>query len=256
MDVRVIAVMNQKGGVGKTTTSVNLSHALARSGQRVAVLDMDPQGQAGISLGFDNKRAGMDAVLLDSAAIDEVKVTARERLDLVVAGDRLANFEQVKEDGVQRGYRLLRAIEQSSLVDYDFVVIDCPPSSGLLGVNALFSAQELIIPVASDYLSLQGLSRMMQILRRTEGLSGRCIKTWLVSTRAQPRRNLTQEVRSRMLNYFPGGVLGTPIRENVALAECPSYGKTILDYKAKSAGARDYLSLAADIMGRRAVEHG
>jgi len=256
MSARVIAVMNQKGGVGKTTTTVNLGHALALSGQRVAVLDMDPQGQAGVSLGFDNRRPGMDAVLLEGAAIDEVKIAARDNLDLVVAGSGLGNFEQMKQGGVKRGHKLRQAVRESSLTEYDFVLIDCPPSSGLLGVNAMFSARELIIPVASDYLSLQGLSRMMQILKRAEELSGYRVETWLVTTRAQLRRRLTQQVRERILNYFPDRVLSTPIRENVALAECPSYGKTILDYRTKSVGAEDYLSLAADVIGRRTAEHG
>ncbi|WP_409524126.1 ParA family protein [Nitrincola sp. MINF-07-Sa-05] len=255
MSVRTIAIMNQKGGVGKTTTTVNLGHALAHSGKRVAVLDLDPQGQAAVSLGVDNLRPGMDEVLLNGALIDEVKVEARKRLDLVVAGNLLGNVEQLKQGGVQRGHRLRKAIEQSLLTGYDFVLIDCPPSSGLLGINAMFAAQELIIPVASDYLSLQGLSRMMQILKRAEDLSGYRVDTWLVSTRMQKRRKLAGEVRQRMLKYFPDRVFATSIRESVLLAECPSYGKTILDYRLNSAGAEDYLSLAADVIGRR-TEHG
>lgn len=253
MAARVIAVMNQKGGVGKTTTAVNLGHALAYSGQKVALLDMDPQGQVAISLGFDNDRPGMTEVLIEGTAIDDVKMNARENLDLVVAGNRLNQFEQLAEGGLERGHRLRAAVEASSLQDYDYVLIDCPPSSGLLGVNAMFAAKELIIPVAADYLSLQGLSRMMQILKRAEELAGHHIRIWLVSTRMQMRRKLTEEVRKRILKYFPGRVFQTPIRENVALAECPSFGKTILDYRIKSAGAEDYLSLAQDVLvGRTA----
>lgn len=254
MSTRIIAIMNQKGGVGKTTTTVNLGHALAHLGKRVAVLDLDPQGQAGISLGFDKTGRGMDEVLLQDTALDDVKVAARDRLDLVVAGHLLGNVEQLKEGGVQRGHRLRKAIAQSSLAGYDFVLIDCPPSSGLLGINAMFAAPELIIPVASDYLSLEGLSRMMQILKRAEDITGVRAESWLVSTRMQKRRKLANEVRARMLKYFPNRVFATVIRESVLLAECPSYGKTILDYKLKSSGAEDYLALAADVMDRRA-EH-
>ncbi|HEC73064.1 MAG TPA: ParA family protein [Methylophaga aminisulfidivorans] len=253
--VRIIAIMNQKGGVGKTTTTVNLGHALALADKRVALLDMDPQGQIATSLGFYDQQSGIDLVLLEGHGIDSVKLTARPNLDIVPAGQRLNEFEHIYEGGVERGHRLQKAINSSSLRTYDYVLIDCPPSSGLLGVNAMFAASELIIPVSGDYLSLQGLSRMMQVLKRSEELSGQKIKLWLVSTRMQLRRRLTTEVRNRVLKYFPGRVLHTPIRENVALAECPSFGKTIFDYRKKSAGAEDYLTLAEDLMIGRAA-HG
>ena len=255
MTTRVIAVMNQKGGVGKTTTAVNLGHALAHSGQRVTILDLDPQGQVAVSLGFDNQRPGMDAVLLHGAALDDVTIEARRNLRIVVAGNRLGDFEQRAEGGIERGHRLRKALDASSSRQGDLVLIDCPPSSGLLGVNALFSAREVIVPVAADYLSLQGLSRMMKILKQAEKLAGHGIDLWLVSTRVQLRRKLTGEVRNRLLTYFPGCVFPTLIRETVALAECPSFGKSILDYKMNSAGAEDYLSLAMDVVDRR-TEHG
>jgi chromosome partitioning protein len=252
--VRIIAIMNQKGGVGKTTTTVNLGHALAEAGQKVALMDLDPQGQVATSLGFDNNVAGLDQVLLDGVAIDDIKIAARENLDLIVAGTRLNEFEHTSTGGIQRGHRLREALQQSSLNQYDYVLIDCPPSSGLLGVNAMFAASELLIPVSGDYLSLQGLSRMIQVLKRAEELAGHRIKLWLVSTRMQMRRKLTEEVRNRILKYFPGRVFLTPVRENVALAECPSFGKTIFDYRRKSPGADDYMSLAQDVMSRRTAD--
>lgn len=253
-NVRIIAIMNQKGGVGKTTTTVNLGHALAQAGQKVALMDLDPQGQVATSLGFDNHHPGLDQVLLDGVAIDEIKIRARDNLDLIVAGMRLSEFEQTGAGGVQRGHRLREALQQSSLNQYDYVLIDCPPSSGLLGVNAMFAAGELLIPVSGDYLSLQGLSRMMQILKRAEELAGHRIRLWLVSTRMQMRRKLTEEVRNRILKYFPGRVFFTPVRENVALAECPSFGKTIFDYRKNSPGAEDYFSLAQDLMSGRTAD--
>ncbi len=251
---RIIAIMNQKGGVGKTTTTVNLGHALANAGNKVALLDMDPQGQVATSLGFDNSLPGLDQVLLDGIAIDDIKIHARDNLDLIVAGNRLNEFEHLSTGGIQRGHKLQQALQASSLSQYDFVLIDCPPSSGLLGVNAMFAAGELLIPVSGDYLSLQGLSRMMQILKRAEELAGHRIRLWLVSTRMQMRRKLTEEVRKRILKYFPGRVFHTPIRENVALAECPSFGKTIFDYKKNSAGAEDYHSLALDLISGRTAD--
>jgi chromosome partitioning protein len=137
------------------------------------------------------------------------------------------------------------------LSEQDFVLIDCPPSSGLLGMNAMFAATEVLIPISGDYLSLHGLSRMMQILKRSESFTGQTIKLWLVSTRMQLRRRLTQEVRNKILKYFPGRVLNTVIRENVSLAESPSFGQTIFDYKNTSAGAEDYSALAQDLLKGR-----
>jgi len=243
--------MNQKGGVGKTTTTVNLGHALALAGKKVTLLDMDPQGQVAISLGFKNDQGGLDRVLLEGDKLDDYLIAARDNLDVVCAGNDLADFEQVVTGGSSRGHTLRRAIEASTLMARDFVLIDCPASSGLLGINAMFAADELVIPVSGDYLSLQGLSRMMQILKRSESVLGHNIRLWIVSTRMQLRRRLTEEVRLRILKYFPGRVLNTVIRENVSLAECPSFGKSVFEYKEKSAGAEDYQSLAQDLLGGR-----
>jgi len=243
--------MNQKGGVGKTTTTINLGHALALSGKKVTLIDMDPQGQVATSYGLSNKQGGIDLVLLDDMSMDELILSARDKVDIIPAGDKLFEFEHVAIGGASRGQKLRLAIEGSSLAQQDFVLIDCPPSSGLLGINAMFAADELLIPVSGDYLSLQGLSRMMQILKHAESLSGRTIKLWLVSTRMQMRRRLTQEVRKKILQYFPRRVLNTVIRENVSLAECPSFGQTIFDYKTSSIGAEDYMALAHDVMQGR-----
>jgi len=248
---RIIAVMNQKGGVGKTTTTINLGHALALAGKKVTLLDMDPQGQIATGYGIDNNVSGLDDVLLKDVAIDDIKQQVRDRLYVVPAGNKLADYEHVSTGGSARGHKLRLAIESSSLKDQDFILIDCPPSSGLLGINAMFAAREVLIPVSSDYLSLQGLSRMMQILKRAESLSGHPIKLWLVSTRMDMRRRLAHEVRNRILKYFPGRVFATVVRENVSLAECPSFGKTIFEYKSTSAGAEDYFALAQDIIERR-----
>jgi len=245
--------MNQKGGVGKTTTTVNLGHALAREGKTVTLLDMDPQGQVAIGYGIDNELGGLDQVLLDDTPLDDKLLMARDNLNIVPAGTRLNDLEHLASGGSSRGHKLRLAIENSSLNECDYVLIDCPPSSGLLGINAIFAADELLIPVSGDYLSLQGLSRMMQILKRAEGLAGKenPIKLWLVTTRMQMRRRLTKEVRNKVLKYFPKRVFQTVIRENVALAECPSFGKTIFDYKKSSAGAEDYQSLALDLLQGR-----
>lgn len=248
---RVIAIMNQKGGVGKTTTTINLGHALALQGQNVTLLDMDPQGQVATAYGVDAALPGLDEVLLDDIHLDELTLSVKDNLMVVPAGKRLADFEHITEGGSERAYTLQKAIAASSLSEQDLVLIDCPPSSGLLGMNAMFAATEVLIPISGDYLSLHGLSRMIQILKRSESFTGQSIKLWLVSTRMQLRRRLTQEVRNKILKYFPGRVLNTVIRENVSLAESPSFGQTIFDYKNTSAGAEDYSALAQDLLKGR-----
>lgn len=240
--------MNQKRGVGKTTTTINLGHALALIGKRVTVLDMDPEGHVAIAYGLDNKQAGLDKVLLEELSIDDATFSTRENLDVVLAGEQLAEYENVSAGGSGRGHKLRLAIENSALKERDFVLIDCSSSTGLLGLNAIFAADEVMIPVSNDYLSLQGLSKMIQIFKRAELLSGRSIKLWLVSTRMDLHRRLAHEIRSRILKYFPARVFKTAIRENVALAEAPSFGKTIFEYKQDSTGTEDYQALAQDLL--------
>lgn len=252
--MRVIAVINQKGGVGKTTTVMNLAHALARQGYRVLAVDLDPQANLTVGLGAAQKQqAGIAAVLIDDMKLAEVCQEVRENLQLIPAGERLGEFEYVKNKGAQRGFLLQKAITHQP-IDTDFLLIDCPPTSGILGMNALLAANEVIIPVAGDYYSLQGLSRQMLIFDYVESNLNRYTKKWLVLTRYNERRKLSREVRNSVVNYFPNRVLQTPIRETVALAESPAFGKTIFDYRNKNRGAEDYRQLAVDVISGR-VEH-
>jgi chromosome partitioning protein len=248
---RIIAIMNQKGGVGKTTTTVNLGYALALAGKKVTLLDMDPQNQVAMSLGLEKGQAGLDRVLLEADLLDDHLIMVADNLNMISAGHNLADFETMAAGDTSQAETLQRAIAVSSLMKNDFVLIDCPPSSGLLCINAMFAADELVIPVSGDYLSLQGLSRTMQILKRTEAALGHNIRVWIVLTRMHLKRRLSEEVRLKILKYFPSRVLKTVIRETVSLAECPSSGKSIFDYKEKSAGAEDYQSLAQDLLSGR-----
>lgn len=245
---RIISVINQKGGVGKTTTTLNLGHAFAIAGKKVLMIDADPQANLSASVGFvDRVQEGVDKVLLDHVAIDDVSVALRENLRFVPAGSRLGEMEFVQEGGAKRGFRLSDALQQVD-ADFDIILIDCPPSAGLLGMNTLLAARELLIPVASDYLSIQGLSRLMAIINHIENTLERRSRKWLLITRYQERRRLARDVRDKLLEYFPGKVLKTAIRETVALAESPSFGKSIFDYRRLSHGAKDYLSLANELL--------
>lgn len=244
--MRVFAVMNQKGGVGKTTTTLNVAHALAIAGNKVTVIDMDPQAHLTASFGAEQaEQAGIDVVLMGEATMKEVRLEVRENLSLVPSGTRLGELEQVARTGKERGYLLQNACKQ--LRGQDFVFIDCPPSSGMLSMNALLAAREMLIPVSGDYLAMHGLSRLMTILKHIETRLRHVTRKWVVVTRYHHRRKLSREVRDTLLGYFPGQVLATPIREAVALAESPSFGKTIFEYQASGHGADDYAALADDL---------
>ncbi|NOY62517.1 MAG: ParA family protein [Gammaproteobacteria bacterium] len=253
---RIIAVMNQKGGVGKTTTALNLACALTLSGHRVVAIDLDPQAHLSASLGGpdplrDPGCKGIDQVLIEGTSLSGASQEVRPNLHLVAAGARLGEMESLSSgrsrDGAQRGFRLRDALDRS-FKSVDVVLIDCPPSSSLLAMNALFAAQEVLIPVSSDYLSLHALSRFMAVIQHVEGAIKRNITRWLVVTRLHERRRLAREVRSKLMEYFQGQVLMTTIHETVALAESPSFGQSIFEYRNASRGADEYRALADDLL--------
>ena len=246
----MIAVMNQKGGVGKTTTTLNLAHALAMAGKSVTVVDMDPQAHLTVSLGAEEQlQSGIDEVLMGESTIEDVRIKVRDNLHLIPAGSRLGELEQVSSGGAKRGWLLRDALQDLS--NEDMVLIDCPPSSGMLTMNAMLAANEMLIPVAGDYLSLHGLSRLLNILKHIETRLKHATKKWMVVTRFHGRRKLANEVRGKLMEYFPGQVLATPIRETVALAESPSFGQSIFEYQKSSNGAKDYFDLADDLLKGR-----
>ncbi len=250
--MRTIAVINQKGGVGKTTTTTNLAHALVLNQHRVTVIDLDPQGHLSNSLGVNNlAQPGLDSVLLKGAPIEECAISVRPGLSLVPAGPELGNLESASLKSPKRA-TLLRDAMQDCFTDQDYVLIDCPPASGLLVVNALFSTHETLIPVSGDYLSLQGLSYLIGTFKKF-GQLGHKIQEWFVMTRIHSRRRLPAQVMQTLKQYFPDRVLATRIREVAALAECPGVGKTIFEYQQKSHGASDYHALALDLAGRRTL---
>lgn len=244
----MLAVINQKGGVGKTTTTLNLAHAMAQCGKRVLCIDLDPQAHLTAGFGLLSKsQPGIADMLLDEMDLVSVVLSARENLDLIPAGDRLGELETLNQGGAKRGWLLRDAINEQ-VKNYDFVFIDCPPSSGILGMNALLATKEVLIPVSGDFFALQGLSRLMGIFQHLEEVLKTRTEKWVVLTRYQDRRRLARDVRDKILGYFPKHVYHTPIRETVALAESPGFGKTIFEYQGKSNGAIDYMGLAKDVL--------
>jgi chromosome partitioning protein len=248
--MRTFAVLNQKGGVGKTTTVSSLAHAMALRGYKVTAVDMDPQNHLTASFGKEtHPQAGIDEVLLGESSFAEMRIDARENLKLLPAGTRLSEVEQSVR-GVKGGHLLADQVKKQR---QDFVFIDCPPSSGILAMNAILAAKEIIIPVSSDYLALHGMSRLMGILKHVEERLNHKMKVWVVLTRFHSRRRLANEVRDKLKGYFADGVLVTPVREAVALAESPSYGQTIFEYQKRSNGALDYTALADDLLNGRTL---
>jgi len=252
--MRRIAVMNQKGGVGKTTTTLNLAHALALAGRRVTALDLDPQGQLGDGLGvIANGHGGMDEVLLSQAPLREVLQPARAQLSIAPAGPRLSEFEFMSEGGARRGWFLKEALQTGLGDDDGIVLIDAPPSAGLLAMNVLMAVDEVLIPVTGEYLALHGVGRFMRILKHIDDSLERKTKLWIALTRFNERRRMAREVRDKLMEYFPGTVLATPIRESAAVADSPGVALSIFEYQRRGKGADDYRALADDLLNARTL---
>lgn len=251
---RRIAVCNQKGGVGKTTTAVNLAAALATLTDRVLLVDMDPQGHATCGLGVDRSQLTVSVyeVLLEAQRIGDAILEGRaEKLDLLPAAISLAGAEVELVDAEQREQRLVRALR---LVEprYRFVIIDCPPSLGLLTLNALVAAEGVLVPVQAEYYALEGISRLLDtisLVRRSlnPGLEMEGVLVTMYSSRLTLARQVTDDVR----DYFKEVVFETIIPRSVRLAEAPSFGKTVFAYDGYSAGAQAYRTLAAELLARQ-----
>jgi chromosome partitioning protein len=249
---RIIAIVNQKGGVGKSTTAVNLGASLALLGRRVLIVDIDPQGNTTTGVGIDKQRIERDVynVLLRDASIAEVaQPTEIENLKVVPATLNLAGAEIELVATLQRESRLRTALDRVRS-EYDVVLIDCPPSLGLLTINALTAADEVIIPVQAEYYALEGLSQLVAIVRRIkEGLNPALIIRGVLITMFDGRTKLALEVLEEVNRYFPERVFRTQIPRNIRLSEAPSYGKPAALFDVKSRGAQAYLSLAKELAG-------
>ncbi len=253
--MRRIAVINQKGGVGKTTLTANLAHALTLQGQSVTAIDMDPQGHLGSSLGAAEADTGIDVVLAGDATLAEQRQTLRQGFDLIPAGLRLSAIERQREHGMRSAQRLRAALDDELSADGDgILLIDCPPSAGLLIADALYSVDEVLIPVCGDYLALKGLSSMLHTVRRFEGHMQRSLRRWIALNRFVQRRRLAGEVRSKLLGHFRNSLLRTEVREAAVLAECPGAGCTIFEYRRSSPAAAEIFALAGDLLAGRTLQ--
>jgi chromosome partitioning protein len=249
----VVAIVNQKGGVGKSTTAINLAAYLAATGERLLVVDMDPQGNATSGLGVSPDSNGcMYDVLLEGKPLQEVALkTNVEGMDVAPATINLVGAEVELVSTLAREFKLRRAIEKLPPQAYNRVLLDCPPSLDLLTLNALTAADEVLIPVQCEYYALEGLTQLMQSIRMVrEELNPRLRVGGVLLTMFDPRTNLAHQVADEVRSFFGDRVFRTIIPRNVRLSEAPSFGMPIALYAPRSSGAAAYASVADEVLSR------
>jgi len=256
----IYAIANQKGGVGKTSTSINLGAYLAAMGQRVLIVDIDPQANATSSLGLSANqlpRSLYDVLSGEADLIDVITLTNRMRLDIAPSSYALAALEteavEAIRDPYQRSFLLQKALVPA-LHRYDYILIDSPPSLGLITVNAMTAAEGVIIPVQSEYLAMEGLGQLLTTIERVrKGLNPTLRIVGLLLTMHDGRNKLSRQVEEELRAYFEDAVFETIIPRNVRLGEAPSYGEPINTYAPNSSGAKAYQQLAEELLARDGV---
>lgn len=253
--MRSIALMNQKGGVGKTTCTVNLGAALAAREQRVLLVDMDPQANLGLHLDLEihELEHSIYSVLTGRSSVAEAVIRdVRPGLSVLPANIDLSGAEVELMSAVGRENLLRdRLRTYLDLAPYDFVLVDCPPSLGLLSLNALTAVREVLIPLQTEFFAMQGMTRLLDVVELIrERINADLEVSTIVATMFDPRTNLSRDVVGEIRQFFGSRVCETVIRTNVRLAEAPSHGKTILEYAPTSHGAQDFARLAAEVLDR------
>lgn len=249
---KILAITNQKGGVGKTTTAVNLTACLAAAGQRVLLIDLDPQGNATTACGIFKREAlpTVYQILIGRSTLEEARLKTDFGFDILPANRELAGAEVdlVGLDG--REYCLKEALA-GVLDEYDYIIMDCPPALNMLTVNGLVAAQAVMIPMQCEYYALEGLTDLVATLKKVRANLNRNLEIeGLLRTMFDPRSTLTQQVSGELVEHFGDKVYQSIIPRNVRLAEAPSYGKPVIAFDKQSRGAQAYTALAQEVLGR------
>lgn len=259
---RIFTVANQKGGVGKTTSAVNIAAALAMGGLKVLVIDLDPQGNACTALGVDRSGSGMYDVLVDEVPLAQIiqKVAGFPDLECAPANQELAGAEISMVNMVARESVLKLAIEDlvadraASGLRYDYIIIDCPPSLGLLTINALTAAEEVLVPIQCEYYSLEGISLLIETLKKVQrALNPHVHLSTILLTMFDSRTRLANDVANDVRAHFPRELIDIPIPRAVRISEAPSFKQTVMTYDAASPGAIAYMQVSREIAERGVV---